>query len=102
LGVSTLPVSPTVMVVALLLPFASLYYGFSQQGRHHETAKERSEQLAHEEAALERKLLRAGVQAARGAASDPEAVTMETEEDLATIASRTGHLTAGEQSDPFA
>jgi hypothetical protein len=122
LGVSSLPVSPTVVVVALLLPFASLFYGFSQRGRHHETAEERAEQLAHEEAALERKLLRArmqaqirsaqaaglagalraGVRAARGAAADTEEVTQETEEDLAAIASQNGHLTAREHGGPFA
>jgi hypothetical protein len=63
LGVASLPVSPTVVVVALLLPFASLYYGFSQQQAHRETAEERAAKLAEEEAALERKLLRARMQA---------------------------------------
>jgi hypothetical protein len=63
LGVASLPVSPTVVVVALLLPFASLYYGFSQQHSHHETSEERAAKLAEEEAQLERKLLRARMQA---------------------------------------
>jgi hypothetical protein len=58
LGVSSLPVSPTVVVVALLLPFASLYYGFSQQ-RVRESEQDRADKLAQEEAALERKVLRA-------------------------------------------
>jgi hypothetical protein len=90
LGVSSLPVSPTVVVVALLLPFASLYYGFSQQ-RVRESEQDRADKLAEEEAALERKVLRAkkmaevrqaqaaglagamraGVQAARGKAEAP-------------------------------
>jgi hypothetical protein len=63
LGVASLPDSPTVVVVALLLPFASLYYGFSQQQAHRETAEERAAKLAEEEAALERNLLRARMQA---------------------------------------
>jgi hypothetical protein len=91
LGVSSLPVSPTVVVVALLLPFASLYYGFSQQQRVRESDQDRADKLAQEEAALERKVLRArkmaevrqaqaaglagamraGVQAARGKAAAP-------------------------------
>jgi hypothetical protein len=91
LGVSSLPVSPTVVVVALLLPFASLYYGFSQQQRMRESDQDRADKLAQEGAALERKVLRAkkmaevrqaqaaglagamraGVQAARGKAEAP-------------------------------
>jgi hypothetical protein len=63
LGVAWLPVSPTVVVVALLLPFASLYYGFSPQQTYRETADERAAKLAEEESALERKLLRARMQA---------------------------------------
>jgi len=59
LGISDLPVSPTVLVVALLLPFASLYYGFSQQVRHRETEEERAAKYAEEQAALERRVLRA-------------------------------------------
>jgi hypothetical protein len=60
LGVSDLPVSPTVVVVALLLPFASLYYGFSQQvRRRYETEEERAAKYAEEQAALERRVLRA-------------------------------------------
>jgi hypothetical protein len=110
LGAASLPVSPTVVVVALLLPFASLYYGFSQQHVHHETAEERAAKLAGEEAALERKLLRArmqaqihsaqaaglagalraGVQAARG--KDAEAVSTETHG--AVPAERTATATA--------
>jgi hypothetical protein len=122
LGVSSLPVSPTVVVVALLLPFASLYYGFSQQVRHRETDEERTEQLAHEEAALERKLLRArmqaqirsaqasglagalraGMQAARGAVTETETAVRESEEELAAFASRNGHTTGGDRDGPFA
>lgn len=59
LGVTHLPFSPTVVVVALLLPFASLYYGFSQQQRTRESEEERAAKLAQEEAALDRKVLRA-------------------------------------------
>jgi hypothetical protein len=57
LGLPTAPVSPTVVVVAVLLPFASLYYGFSQQRRA--TDAERAEQAAQEDFALRRKLARA-------------------------------------------
>src|SRR5215472_878698 len=58
LGLPTAPVSPTVVVVAVLLPFASLYYGFSQQQRR-ATDEERAEQAAQEDFALRRKLARA-------------------------------------------
>jgi hypothetical protein len=119
LGVASLPVSPTVVVVALLLPFASLYYGFSQQHVHRETAEERAAKLAEEEAALERTLLRArmqaqirsaqaaglagalraGVQAARGS----EAVAIDTAvEDLGAAASALSTIVpedAGELED---
>jgi hypothetical protein len=64
LGVSTAPVSPTVVVVAFLLPFASLYYGFSQQQRG-ASAEERAEQAAAEDFALRRKLARAEAAARR-------------------------------------
>jgi hypothetical protein len=107
LGLASLPVSPTVVVVSLLLPFASLYYGFSQQHTHRETAEERAAKLEEEEGQLERKLLRArmqaqirqaqaaglagalraGVQAARGAEAVPvaaDAVGPVGEETLAT------------------
>jgi hypothetical protein len=63
LGLASLPVSPTVVVVSLLLPFASLYYGFSQQHVHRETADERAAKLEEEEGQLERRLLRARIQA---------------------------------------
>jgi hypothetical protein len=104
LGHSSLPVSPTVVVVSLLLPFASLYYGFSQQHVHRETAEERAAKLEEEEGQLERKLmrvrmqaqirqvqaaglagaLRAGVQAARGA----EPSLMAGEDELTGTARR--------------
>ena len=48
LGVSHLPISPTVVIVALLLPFTTLYSGFSRQ--HVETP------LEEEKAKLEREL----------------------------------------------
>src|SRR5258708_1145312 len=51
LGVASAPVSPTVVVVAFLLPFASLYYGFSQQQRR-ESEEERAEQAAAADFAL--------------------------------------------------
>jgi len=66
LGVSSAPVSPTVVVVAFLLPCASLYYGFSQQQRR-ETAEERAEQEVAEDFALRRKLARAEAAARRRA-----------------------------------
>jgi len=52
--------------VAFLLPFASLYYGFSQQQRR-ETAEERAEQEVAEDFALRRKLARAEAAARRRA-----------------------------------
>jgi hypothetical protein len=58
LGVAAAPVSPTIVVVAFLLPFASLYYGFSQQQRR-ETEEERAEKATAEDFALKRKLARA-------------------------------------------
>jgi hypothetical protein len=62
LGIASLPVSPTIVVIALLLPFASLYYGFSQQRAQHDTAEERAAKLEEEEARLQRKLRRAQLQ----------------------------------------
>src|SRR5579875_1212218 len=58
LGVGHAPISPTVVVVAFLLPFASLYYGFSQQHRR-DSAAERAAKAAQEDFALERKLKQA-------------------------------------------
>jgi hypothetical protein len=58
LGFQGAPVSPTIVVVAFLLPFASLYYGFSQQQRR-ETEEERAEKEQAEDFALKRKLARA-------------------------------------------
>src|SRR5690242_7578886 len=94
LGVAAAPVSPTIVVVALLLPFASLYYGFSQQQRR-ETDEERAEKERAEDFALRRKLaraeanaklravqvgglasaVRAGVQAARSSDAAADAVS---------------------------
>ena len=62
LGLHGSPISPTVVVVALLLPFATLYYGFSQQ-QARESAEERAEKAAAEDFALERRLARAQAQA---------------------------------------
>jgi hypothetical protein len=62
LGLQRSPISPTVVVVALLLPFATLYYGFSQQ-RARETDEDRAEKAAAEDFAFERKLARAQAQA---------------------------------------
>ncbi len=50
------------MVVALLLPFATLYYGFSQQGDR-ESDEDRAEKAVAEDFALQRKLARAEAQA---------------------------------------
>jgi hypothetical protein len=58
LGLPSAPVSPTVVVVAVLLPFASLYYGFSQR-QQRATDEDRVEQAAQEDFALQRKLVRA-------------------------------------------
>jgi hypothetical protein len=123
LGVSSLPVSPTV-VVALLLPFASLYYGFSQQQRMRESDQDRADKLAQEEAALERKVLRAnkmaevrqaqaaglagamraGVQAARGKTETPDSAqilrrTDAVAPDKATEMRLDDHPTLGEDGD---
>jgi hypothetical protein len=62
LGLHGSPISPTVVVVALLLPFATLYYGFSQQ-QARETQEDREEKAAAEDFALERRLARAQAQA---------------------------------------
>lgn len=64
LGRSGAPISPTVVVVALLLPFATLYYGFSQH-QERETEDDRAEKAAQEDFALRRKLARAQAQAQR-------------------------------------
>lgn len=42
LNVHGIPVSPTVIVVALLLPVATIYYGFSQHKEEPETAEEQA------------------------------------------------------------
>jgi hypothetical protein len=121
LGLASLPVSPTVVVVSLLLPFASLYYGFSQQHVHQETAEERAAKLAEEEGQLDRKLLRArmqaqirqaqaaglagalraGVQAARGADAVPMAAyAAKPVGDAADMVSTsTDELAAGEEDE---
>jgi hypothetical protein len=51
--------SPTVVMVAVLLPFASIYYGFSQQGRAKVNEADLEEQEQVEAARLKRKLIRA-------------------------------------------
>lgn len=48
LNVRGLPLSPTVVVVALLLPFATVFYGFSQRKPPQETAEERHERQQRE------------------------------------------------------
>ncbi len=53
------PISPTVVMVAVLLPFASIYYGFSQQGRVHETEADLAERQRKLAADLEEKRMRA-------------------------------------------
>jgi hypothetical protein len=53
------PISPTVVMVALLLPFASIYYGFSQQGRTRVTDADIEEKKRKLAADLEEKRLRA-------------------------------------------
>lgn len=62
MGLHGSPISPTVVVVALLLPFATLYYGFSQQ-QDRESDEDRVEKAAAEDFALKRKLARAEAQA---------------------------------------
>lgn len=47
LGLQGVPVSPTVLIVALLLPFASLYWGFAQQPK---TVEESAEDMAARQA----------------------------------------------------
>jgi hypothetical protein len=53
------PISPTVVMVAVLLPFASIYYGFSQQGRVHETEADLAEKKRKLAAQLDEKRMRA-------------------------------------------
>ncbi len=62
LGMGHAAVSPTVVVVSLLLPFASLYYGFSQQHTR-DTAQDRAAKAAQEDYVLERRQRRAEAQA---------------------------------------
>jgi hypothetical protein len=63
LGLHGAPVSPTIIMVAVLLPFASIYYGFSQQGRAKVNEADLGEQEQVEAARLKRKLMRAQVNA---------------------------------------
>jgi hypothetical protein len=62
------PISPTVVMVAILLPFASIYYGFSQQGRVRETQADLDEKKRRLAADLEEKQMRAEANAKRRAA----------------------------------
>jgi hypothetical protein len=56
LGISGSPVSPTIVIVALLLPFATLYFGFSQQGKAaQESEDERRIREANELASVQHK-----------------------------------------------
>ncbi len=55
----TPPISPTVLVVSLMFPLGTLYFGFVQQGRIRTTAAD----LADEAAAYDRRILRAKKQA---------------------------------------
>jgi hypothetical protein len=108
LGVASAPISPTVVVVAFLLPFASLYYGFSQQHQQRrETDEDRAEQERAEDFALRRKLaraegaaklravqvgglaaaMRAGMHAVRAPAPDPDAARP-VHADMADVAHR--------------
>jgi hypothetical protein len=80
LGWHGVPVSPTVVIVALLLPFASLYWGFSQQ--QHAPAKtgedieaERTRKLAEQQAKNELAALKAaGKRRTEMAYDDPDSV----------------------------
>jgi hypothetical protein len=53
------PISPTVVMVAVLLPFASIYYGFSQQGRVRESDADLADKKRKLAAELEEKRMRA-------------------------------------------
>jgi hypothetical protein len=56
MGISGSPVSPTIVIVALLLPFATLYFGFSQQGKGpQEGEDERKTREANELASAQHK-----------------------------------------------
>lgn len=56
LGITNAPVSPTIVIVALLLPFSTLYFGFSQQNKAiQETADERVLREANEIASAKHK-----------------------------------------------
>ncbi len=48
LNIHGLPLSPTVVVVALLLPLTTIYYGFSQHKPEIETQEEQQARQAHE------------------------------------------------------
>ncbi len=85
LHIPDLPVSPTVVVVALLLPIATIYYGFSQHRPEVETHEERQERQTREReetahrmqmAALKAQgigtLIHAGIVSAKGAVSPDE------------------------------
>lgn len=74
LHVGTLPISPTVVVVALLLPIATIYYGFSQHKPEVETteeiqARQQRELLAAQHKAQIRQVKAAGLASAARAAT---------------------------------
>lgn len=103
LNVQGLPVSPTVVVVALLLPFATLYYGFSQRKPPEETTEERRErqerELAEARHKAELRAVRAGglAGAARAAiqAATRDASATETSADGATYPDDDGGPSGG-------
>lgn len=80
LGWHGVPVSPTVVIVALLLPFASLYWGFSQQAQAPAKSMEdieadRERKLAEQRAKNELDALKAaGKRQAEMAYSDPSII----------------------------
>lgn len=54
LGFQGAPISPTIVMVAILLPFASIYYGFSQQARKAATVAQTEEEAVEFDRKIER------------------------------------------------
>ena len=104
LHIPDLPVSPTVVVVALLLPIATIYYGFSQHRPEIETAQERAERMQRERDETAHKMqiralqaqgigsiLHAGITSAKGAVVAQETPGNTTDETLDNESPRAGN-----------
>lgn len=110
LHVTTFPVSPTVVIIALLLPFTTLYFGFSQQKPVMKTAEELAEETAREEARIEKdrriKLAKARANATlraeqmRGLRSTVAALRDDTSMNTDATANSTPDAHDGSDDDP--